>query len=86
MKVAWLVLVTVAVTISSGMLLADTWLDRTGGGNHKYRTSEKWLDANHMQVQIHGRWEDVQLMPLADHLCRSGQPLFQRYCDDPHVK
>jgi hypothetical protein len=45
--------------------------------------TEKWVDANHLQVLSRGRWQDVELMPLADHLCQSGQPLFERYCTDP---
>lgn len=45
--------------------------------------NEKWVDANHLKVLSRGNWQDVELMPLADHLCHGRQPMFQRYCADP---
>jgi hypothetical protein len=72
MKFGLLILATLIGMISSGVLL--------GSGRHSRSVSaaEKWVDANHMLIQVKGHWEDVRLIPLADHLCRSGQPLFER--------
>jgi hypothetical protein len=60
------------------------WHPRPGGLRARpHPATEKWVDANHLQVLSRGRWQEVDLMPLADHLCQSGQPLFERYCTDP---
>lgn len=80
MKFALLILATLVGMISSGVLFGTARQTRPSSA------VEKWVDANHMLINIKGQWEDVRLIPLADHLCRSGQPLFQRYCDDPAHK
>lgn len=70
-------------------LLSSGWLWFQGGGWLPTRLShadERWVDANHVRIQVKGKWQEVMLMPLADHLCQSGQPLFERYCNDPSGK
>ena len=42
---------------------------------------ERWVNANLLHVEVDGRWERVPLMPLADHLCKSNDPHFERFCD-----
>lgn len=44
---------------------------------------EQWVNANLVRIKVDNRWEEVPLMPLSDHLCQSGQPMFERYCNDP---
>lgn len=43
---------------------------------------EQWVNANLVRVYVNGRWEDVPLMPLADHLCRGDNAMFRKYCHD----
>jgi hypothetical protein len=43
--------------------------------------SERWINANLVQVEINGSWQDVPMVPLADHACQSDDPMYSRYCD-----
>jgi len=42
---------------------------------------ETRVNANFMRVRVGATWQDVPLMPLAEHACQSGDSTFQRYCD-----
>jgi len=42
--------------------------------------AERQIDANHMQVRIDGKWQDVPMIALADNLCQSRRPQFRKYC------
>lgn len=41
---------------------------------------EQWVNANHLRIRVNGKWEDIPLVPLADHLCKSGHRMFRKYC------
>ena len=43
---------------------------------------EKEVSANLMRVRINGEWQEFQMTPLADHLCRGSNPSYRRYCDE----
>ena len=43
---------------------------------------EEQVSANLVRVRINGQWEEFPLMPLADHLCKSPDRLFEKYCGD----
>jgi hypothetical protein len=38
------------------------------------------VGANRLRLFVHGRWEDVPMMPLGKNLCGGGDPYFDRYC------
>ena len=44
--------------------------------------SLQWVNANQLRVHVNGRWQDVPMVPLADHLCETRHPMYMRYCDD----
>ncbi|MEZ4270239.1 MAG: hypothetical protein R3C68_02015 [Myxococcota bacterium] len=46
---------------------------------------EQWVNPNHLRLHINGRWEDVPLVPLADHLCKSGHRMFRKYCQESSI-
>lgn len=42
---------------------------------------ERWVNANLVELKVGGNWEEVHLMPLADHLCQSRNEHYEQYCD-----
>lgn len=42
---------------------------------------EERIDANLLRVKVHGEWEELPLMPLAEHLCEGEDPFYEQYCD-----
>ena len=65
--------------LMSGALLA---VGETGAGTPPNDLTEEWVNANLLRVRVGGKWEEVPMIPLADHLCESGRSLFKRYCTD----
>ena len=43
--------------------------------------TERWLGVNHLQLLVDGEWEDVKLIPLAEHMCQTDDPIYRRYCE-----
>lgn len=66
--------------LSGGFLLAEEL-----GGSPPEGVVVKQINANLMRVRVAGQWEELPLMPLADHLCRSNNRLFHRYCGEDVV-
>ena len=64
-----------------GILTAGLLMLPQSSANGGSDLSERWINANHVQVEVGGRWQDVQMVPLADHLCLSDDPIYSRYCD-----
>jgi len=74
-----------AVIIGLSMMLGVAYVADVNAGSAPTRTArsqERWVDANHVRVNVNGDWVDLELEPLADHLCASRHPLFRRYCID----
>ncbi len=40
------------------------------------------VDANLVRIYANGHWEELPLMPLADHLCQGSHRFFEKYCPD----
>ena len=53
-----------------------------GAGARGTDVVEQQVNANLVRVRINGEWEEFPLMPLADHLCKSPDRLFEKYCGD----
>jgi len=70
---ALVIAATVGVTAVI-MLPSSSATSRTG-------VQERWINANLVQVQVDGTWRDVPMVPLADHICASNDPMYSRYCD-----
>ena len=67
--------------LGGGFLL----LGEIGAGTPPDGVVVQQVNANLMRVRVAGQWEELPLMPLADHLCRSNNRLFDRYCGDDVV-
>ncbi len=81
MKRSLVVALCLAGVLSGGFLVLDdlgTGMTNDGGRS----VIEEQIHANLMRVRINGQWEEFPLMPLADHLCTSGNRLFEKYCGD----
>lgn len=70
------------VGLLSGVLLLRQEL---GAGSPPNGMVVEQVHANLVRVQVNGQWEELPLMPLADHLCRSNNRLFDKYCGDDIV-
>lgn len=77
MKSSIVALFVVVGLVSAGLFLLPPGISTSEDSG----LSERWLSVNHLQLQVDGEWEDVKLMPLADHLCRSNDPIYTRYCE-----
>ncbi len=77
MKSSLVVTLCLAGVLSGGFLVLDDLEVGTMNG-----VVEEQINANLVRVRINGQWEEFPLMPLADHLCVSGNRLFERYCGD----
>lgn len=42
---------------------------------------ERRVNANLLLVKVDDRWVEVPMVPLADHLCASGNDLYDAYCE-----
>ena len=78
MKRSFITCVAAAGLLAGGLLLVS----ETGAGTPPDDLAEEWVNANLLRVRISGKWEEVPMIPLADHLCQSGRNLFERYCSD----
>ena len=58
------------------------YLTPLGAGTRNNDIIEQQVNANLVRVRINNKWEEFPLMPLADHLCRSPDRLFEKYCGD----
>jgi hypothetical protein len=58
------------------------YLAPVGAGTRSTDVLEQQVHANLVRVRINGTWEEFPLMPLADHLCKSPDRLFEKYCGD----
>ncbi len=75
MKSGLLAILAAGGVLAGGLLLLpDTDAATTASG-----VPERWLNANHLQVELHGEWIDIPLMPLDPEACLS--PDFEKYCD-----
>ncbi len=70
-------LVVLVGLLSGGFLV----LEELEAGRAPNDVIEQRVNANLLRVRVDGRWQDVPLVPLADHLCKSGDAHYQRYCD-----
>jgi hypothetical protein len=75
MKRHVLALIAVGGLLSGGFLLTDEI------SASSQSPSERRVNANLMQVKVAGRWEELPLMPLAEHACDNGDAHMQRYCN-----
>jgi hypothetical protein len=80
-KNSLVVVLTLVGLLSGGFLL----LEEIGAGSLPDDMVVQQVNANLMRVRVAGQWEELPLMPLADHLCRSNNRLFDRYCGDDVV-
>jgi hypothetical protein len=71
-------LLTIVGCLGAGMLLSNELV----ASSPRDQVAEKWVNANLLRVQVNGRWEEVPMVPLADHLCQSRNRMFRRYCTD----
>ncbi|OGQ88258.1 MAG: hypothetical protein A2289_22850 [Deltaproteobacteria bacterium RIFOXYA12_FULL_58_15] len=67
--------------LSGGFLL----LDETDAGSPPDDIVVEMVHANLLRVRVAGVWQQVPLMPLADHLCQSDSRLFDKYCGEDAV-
>ena len=71
-----------ALLILTPLLFAGLALvGQRGAAARDQQIAERWIDANFLQIEINGKWEDIRLVPLADHLCKGNHPLFEKYCE-----
>ena len=49
--------------------------------SHDGGVQEKWINANLMRVNLGDGWQDVPLVPLAEHQCEGNNPLFRKHCN-----
>jgi hypothetical protein len=70
-----------AFVVTAGLVFLGVFTDAKSAITLRSSIEEQWVNANHVRVKVNKQWQEIQLMPLADHLCQSGQPLFERYCD-----
>jgi hypothetical protein len=72
------------VTLCLAGILSGSFLvlDDLGAGSDRGSLPEEQVSANLVRVRMNGKWEEFPLMPLADHLCASGNQFFERYCGD----
>jgi hypothetical protein len=42
---------------------------------------EQRVNANLLRVKVNGKWHDVPMVELSEHLCESEHPMFRRYCE-----
>lgn len=75
MKTGLVAFLTAAGVLTSGLFLLPN-NDAAASGN---AIPERWVNANHLQIQHGGQWVDVPLMPLDSVMCLS--PDFEKYCD-----
>ena len=73
---SYLTLVTLAGLSFGGVLVHETLFARTIPSE----IVEQEVNKNLLRVRVHGKWEEVPLVPLADSLCKSGDEHFERYC------
>lgn len=78
MKRSLVVTLCMVGILSGGFLV----LDDLGADTTTHGVVEEQIHANLMRVRINGQWEEFPLMPLADHLCTSGNRLFEKYCGE----
>lgn len=78
MKGSLVVLISLLAALTGGFFL----LEESDAGPKPGAVAEQWIHANLMRVRVNGKWQDVPMVPLADHLCRSGNELFKRHCSD----
>ena len=81
MKNTLFVLLALGGLLSGGFLL----LEETDASAPPNEIVEEWVNANLVRIRINERWEEIPLIPLADHLCRSNNQLFRRHCADSVV-
>ena len=71
----------VGVSAVAGALLLGFWATGTTGLQAaESGISEQWVNPNLVRIYYQGKWQDVPLVPLADHLCEANHPMFRRYC------
>jgi len=78
MKGSLVVTISLLAALTGGFFL----LDETDAGAKPNAVAEQWVNANLIRVRVNGKWEDVPMVPLADHLCQSGNELFKKHCSD----
>ena len=78
MRRSLLTTIVLTTVLSGGFVV----LDETGAGVPPDDVVEERVNANLMRIRVNGEWEDVPMVPLADHLCQSQRRLFERYCTD----
>ena len=71
------IFMTVGMLTGGFVILGDSGAARIQGD-----VVEEWVNANLMRVHVDGKWQEVPLVPLADHLCRNPHRLFQKHCGD----
>jgi len=75
-----------ALVLSLGTLgvlaVGFLYLAPLGAGTRGTDILEEQVTANLMRVRVNGVWEEFPLMPLADHLCKTPDRLFEKYCGD----
>lgn len=76
MKPRLIALLSFAGLASGGFLVLEEL-----GARSESAPVEQRVNANMLRVRVHHRWEDVPMVPLADHLCRSDDARFRPYCD-----
>ena len=82
MKNRLVVGITLVGLLSGGVLIAEK-LGIAGTPPNGVVVEE--VNANLLRVRMNGVWEELPLMPLSDHLCKSNNRLFEKYCGDDVV-
>jgi hypothetical protein len=77
MKPRFLALLAFAGVVSGGFLV----LEEISAHVRPNQIVEQRVNANLLRVRVRDHWEELPLMPLADHACQSGDSHFERYCD-----
>ncbi|MEK7704033.1 MAG: hypothetical protein AAB426_03675 [Myxococcota bacterium] len=72
---------TVIATLGLAVVLSGAAL-AFGTPRHDGRAQEERVNANLLRVQVNGHWESFPMVALAEHLCDSGDAMFERYCND----
>ncbi|MBI5509646.1 MAG: hypothetical protein HY903_12910 [Deltaproteobacteria bacterium] len=75
-------LLAVALSTMSVLAVGLLFLAPVGADTKPTDVVEQQVHANLLRVRINGAWEEFPLMPLADHLCKSPDRLFEKYCGD----
>jgi hypothetical protein len=71
----------VTLVVFGALTLLAHFTDAKSAIRTSHAIEEQWINANRVKVRINKQWQDFQLMPLADHVCQSGHPLFEKYCE-----